>query len=102
MLAPGGCAAWQAALKSLPASPAGPVLLERPSAIACCDLEPARGSLDTPEGQNVKQPQQESLKQKIQLMGYFDYLIWPMQTEDSIECRLWLTLTDITKQKWIN
>ncbi len=47
------CAAWRVAPKSPPASPAGPVLLEGPSAIACCEPEPERGSLCTPGRQNV-------------------------------------------------
>lgn len=48
-LAPGGCAASQAAPKSPPASHAAPVLLGGPSAIAYCAPEPAPRSHDRPE-----------------------------------------------------
>lgn len=73
MLARGGCAAWRVALKSPPASPAGPVLLEGPSATACCEPEPVRGSLGTPEGRNGKHGQLEALK---------------LESANCMECRL--------------
>lgn len=62
MLAPGDCAALRVVLKSPLASLSAPVQLEEPSAIACCDPEPARGSLCMPEWEIIKQGQQEPLK----------------------------------------
>lgn len=48
--APGGCAAWPAALKSPPASLAAPARPAAPSATACCESEPEWGSLCRPGG----------------------------------------------------